>query len=228
MVGPTGQLWWLALRAHYNGWPSCFDGGSHRAVVMVGLACPLQWIAQLMMWWWAPPGRCDGWPCVSFYNEWPTIVLVWGPLAHQMIVLVWLAHRPQCWWPYMSIGTADPACPLRWWILAPNHGHHLRPSTLMVVHYVMCDGWPVWSPMMVGPSGPLWLAPHAHYSGWLCGPVMAAGINDPSVVFDLPGWLLLMMVGPYIVWLVKNLNMTLRSLKVAYIVVIIKNIFSWA
>ena len=141
-----------------------------------------------------------------------------------MIVLVWLAHRPQCWWPYMPIGTADPACPLRWWILTPNHGHHLRPSTLMVV-YMSC--------VMVGLYGPLWWLARRAHCDWPhmpitvvdCGPVMAAGINDPSVVFDLTGWLLLMMVCPYIAWLVKNLNVTLRSLKVAYIVVIIKNIW---
>ena len=85
---------------------------------------------------------------------------------------------------------------------------------------------------MVGLYGPLWWLARRAHCDWPhmpitvvdCGPVMAAGINDPSVVFDLTGWLLLMMVGPYIAWLVKNLNMTLRSLKVAYIVVIIKNI----
>ena len=131
---------------------------------MVGLACP-------------------------FTMNGPPLCWYGGPLAQQMIVLVWLAHRPQCRWPYMPIETAHPACPLRWWLLAPNHSHHLRPTTLMVVHYVMCDGWPIWSPMMVGPSGPLWLAPRAHYNGWLCGPVMAAGINGCV-------WLLLMMVGP--------------------------------
>ena len=67
----------------------------------------------------------------------------------------------------------------------------------MVVHYVMCNGWPIWSPMMarwahcdwphvpvimVGSAGPLWrlaLMTHplcltyrgdylwAHYNGWL-------------------------------------------------------------
>ena len=81
---------------------------------------------------------------------------------------------------------------------------------------------------MVGLYGPLWWLARRAHCDWPhmpitvvdCGPVMAAGINDPSVVFDLTGWLLLMMVGPYIAWLVKNLNMTLRSLKVAYTTIV--------
>ena len=31
---------------------------------------------------------------------------------------------------------------------------------------------------------------HAHYDGWLCRPIMAVGIDDPSIVLDRLMWLL--------------------------------------
>ena len=180
MVGPTGQLWWLALRARCNGWPSCFDGGSHRAVVMVGLACPLQWIAQLMMWWWAPPGRCDGWPCVPFYNEWPTIVLVWGPFSSSndcvgvvgpsasMSVAL---HARWDSWPCMPLAMVDTG-PKSW---SPFGAHHVDGGSLCHVwwlaYLVPDDGWLV-GPIVIGPTCPLqWLALWARYGGWHWWPI---------------------------------------------------------
>ena len=146
MVGPTGQLWWLALRASYNGWPSCFDGGSHRAVVMVGLACPLQWIAQLVMM--GPPLCWYGglklikWLC---WCGWP-IGLNVGGLTCPLGQLTLHAPCDGGYWPQIMVIICGPA---RWWWFIC----HVWWLACMVLY----DDWPV-GPIVIGPTCPLqWL-----------------------------------------------------------------------
>ena len=140
---------------------------------MVGLACPF---------------TMDGSPW-CWYG---------GPLAHQMNVSVWLAHRPHCWWSYMPVVTADPACPLRWWILAPNHGHHLRPTTLMVVPM---------SCVMVGLSGPRWWLAHVPITMvGSVGPLWRLALMTHLLCLTYRGDYLLIMMGTVspLQWLVSR------------------------
>ena len=110
--GPLVRIWWWGPPGRCDGWPGMpitMDGPvllwiimwwwAHRAGLMVGLACLLQWPSFVMV---GPPGCCDGWPCVPDTMDCPVIMMWWWaptwPGSGRPCVPVTMGGPVKMWW----------------------------------------------------------------------------------------------------------------------------------
>ena len=110
--GPLVRIWWWGPPGRCDGWPCMpitMDGPvllriimwwwAHRAGLMVGLACLLQWPSFVMV---GPPGCCDGWPCVPDTMDCPVIMMWWWaptwPGSGRPCVPVTMGGPVKMWW----------------------------------------------------------------------------------------------------------------------------------